>query len=81
MNSKLAYLQGRLEFILFGVRNTWIFPFIKFPYNLKISKHRYWDLLEKQFRGFGKLLSGNRIKEKTFLYRQKKLLQPEHLDF
>ena len=81
MNSKLAYLQGRLEFILFGVRNVSIFPLIKFPYNLKISKHRYWDLLEKQFRGFGKFPSGNRIKEKIFLYRQKKLSQPEHLDF
>ena len=66
--------------MLFGVSNMWIFPLIKFPYNLKISKHRYWVLLEKQSQGFEKFLSDKRIKEKLFLYHQKKKknLQPEH---
>ena len=58
--------------MLFGVSNMLIFPLIKFPYNLKISKHRYWDLLEKQSRGFEKFPSDKRIKEKLFLYHQKK---------
>ena len=49
-----------------------IFPLTKFPYNLKISKHRYWDSLEKQSRGFEKFPSDKRIKEKLFLYHQKK---------
>ena len=80
LNSKLAYLQGGLEFILFGVRNMWIFPLIKFPYNLKISKHRYWDLLEKQSRGFGKFSSDNRIKEKIFLDREKKNFCNENIE-
>ena len=65
--------------MLSGVSNMWIFPLIKFPYNLKISKHRYWVLLEKQSQGFEKFLSDKRIKEKLFLYHQKKnILQPEH---
>ena len=58
--------------MLFGVSNMLIFPLIKFPYNLKISKDRYWDLLEKQSRGFEKFPSDKRIKEKLFLYHQKK---------
>ena len=80
MNSKLVYSEGGLGFMLFGVSNMLIFPLIKFPYNLKISKDRYWDLLEKQSRGFEKFLSDKRIKEKLFLYHQKKKknLQPEH---
>ena len=73
LNSKLAYLQEGLEFILFGVRNMWFFPLIKFTYNLKISTHRYWDLLEKQSQGFEKFPPDNRIKEnKIFLYYEKK---------
>ena len=73
LNSKLAYLQGGLEFILFAICNMWIFPLIKFTSNLKISTHCYWDLLETQTRGFGKFPSDNRIKEnKIFLYREKK---------
>ena len=72
LNSKLVYSEGGLGFMLFGVSNMLIFPLIKFPYNLKISKDRYWDLLEKQSRGFEKFPSDKRIKEKLFLYHQKK---------